>query len=151
MDQNDKYDRHRKEVEVGDFCQLSERHRFLTQADLEKRAFATFTDALRQIPGIGFVRNVNQPSEYYAVAGRMSLPVCALCGGPRSNGTAAPCYAAVVLDGSFAYGVGGQNEPNFNLNTIDSSHIAGVEYYTGAAAIPAKYNGTRSTCGLLII
>jgi len=28
MYQNHKHDRHREEVEVGDFCQLSERHRF---------------------------------------------------------------------------------------------------------------------------
>ena len=75
----------------------------------------------------------------------------------------APCYAAVVLDGAFVYGAGDGYDPpgggnpgskgerKFNLNAIDPSMLAAIEYYAGPASIPVKYNGTRSTCGLLIL
>jgi hypothetical protein len=136
--------------------------RFLTQEDLEKRPFATLTDALRQLPGIDFKRGSEGERGSFAVAGRSSLPVCAFCGGPKSNGAMLPCYAAVVLDGAFVYGAGGEgaaagsnnrgeSEPKFDVNSINPSALAGVEYYAGPASIPVKYNGVRSTCGLLVL
>jgi hypothetical protein len=120
--------------------------RFLTQADLEKRPFSTVTDALRQLPGIEFMRNARQGSEYFAVAGRMSQPA-----GAMTSGSLQPCFAAVVLDGILVYGAGGAGEPKFNLNQIAPNTIAGIEFYVGAATIPTKWNATRSTCGLLAI
>jgi hypothetical protein len=131
--------------------------KFLTQADLEKRPFATLTDALRQLPGIDFTRNNMNGRERYAVAGRMSQPVCVLCNGPRSNGVMVPCYAAVVLDGAFVYGAGenggsnGGDERKFDINSIDPSTLAGVEFYVGPATMPVQYNATRHTCGLLVL
>jgi hypothetical protein len=71
--------------------------------------------------------------------------------GAMTSGKLQPCYAAVVLDGILVYGAGGEKEPMFNLNQIPPSNIAGVEYYVGAATIPAKWNATRTTCGLLAI
>ena len=124
--------------------------RFLTQADFERHAFATFTESLRELPGIDFTSDPRFPAERYAVAGRMATGACAMCGGGGS-GPPPVCMAAVVIDGAMVYGQGGLAEPKFNLNTIDPTTIAGVEYYAGAASIPTKYNGTRSTCGLLVI
>jgi hypothetical protein len=46
---------------------------------------------------------------------------------------------------------GNRNEKLFDINSISSSEIAGVEVYHGAATIPAQYEGMRTTCGLLII
>lgn len=120
--------------------------RFLTQADLEKRPFSTVADALRQLPGIDFVRNSGRNNEYYAVTGRMSQPA-----GAMTTGKLQPCFAAVVLDGIFVYGAGGEKEPGFNLNQILPGTIAGIEYYVGPASMPAKWNATRTTCGLLVI
>jgi hypothetical protein len=60
------------------------------------------------------------------------------------------CYSAVVLDGAFVY-QGQDGETLFDLNSIEPSSIAGIEIYTSTATIPAKYNGTRSTCGLVVI
>ena len=63
-----------------------------------------------------------------------------------------------MLDGAFVYGGGasvnpgeGKSEPLFNINSVDPSTLAGVEYYVGPASMPVKYNGTRSTCGLLVL
>jgi hypothetical protein len=139
--------------------------RFLTQADLEKKPFSTLTDALRSnVPGIDFKRGTDGERGSFVVAGRSSLPVCAFCGGPKASGSMQPCYAAVILDGAFVYGAGssgavlgavtsnrGEEEPKFDINSINPSTVAGIEYYAGPASMPVKYNGTRSTCGLLVI
>ena len=60
------------------------------------------------------------------------------------------CYSAVVLDGAFVY-QGMTGESLFDVNTLTVSELAGVEIYSGPATIPAKYNGTRVTCGLVVI
>jgi hypothetical protein len=125
--------------------------RFLTQADLEKRVFSTLTDALRQMPGIDFIRNPRQMGESYAVTGRMSQPAGALAPAMQGGGTLQPCMAAVVLDGSMVYGAGAQGERPFNVNQIPANTIAGIEYYVGPASMPAKWNAARHTCGLLVI
>lgn len=120
--------------------------RFLTQADLEKHALSTLADAIRVLPGLDLKRS---GSEYYAAAGRSSMPACAFCGGVTGNPP--PCFAAVVIDGAFVYGAGEADQRKFDLNSIDPSTIAGIEYYAGAASMPVKYNSTRSTCALLMI
>ena len=38
-----------------------------------------------------------------------------------------------------------------NLSTINVATIAGIEFYNGAASIPTEYNGSRNTCGALIM
>ena len=119
--------------------------RYLTQADLEKHAFANTGDALRMLPGIDIRR---KGSELIAVAGRMAVPACAMCGG--GQGPPPPCPAAVAIDGAFVY-QGNDGEKPFNLNQIIPSSIAGVEYYAGGASMPVKYNATRASCGLLLI
>lgn len=121
--------------------------RFLTQRELERRPFSTVADALRQLPGIEFLRDRDRAYEYYAVTGRMSQPAGVMAG----PGKLLPCFAAVVVDGIFVYGMGGEKEPMFNVNNIDPKTLAGVEFYAGAATIPVKYNATRTTCGLLVL
>ena len=54
---------------------------------------------------------------------------------------------ATVFEG---HGAGFAVEP-FNVNSIPPGEIAGIEYYAGAATLPAELNSTRNTCGLLVI
>ncbi len=65
------------------------------------------------------------------------------------------CYGAVALDGVLVYRGSedgqGESEPLFDINALPPETIAGVEFYAGGATMPAKYNGTRSTCGLILI
>ncbi len=118
--------------------------RFLTQADLEKHSLGRMSDALRTMPGIEFRQNPGLSNEVYAVGGRSSVPGRSL----SRNAPSTPCPAAVVVDGSFVYHGEG---PLFNLNSINPTDIAGIEFYAGASSMPIKYNGTRNTCGLLLI
>jgi len=120
--------------------------RFLTSADIEKRPATLTSDILRRLPGLEIIR---QGRSMIVAGGRLSVPGCALCGGGRGeSGALPPCFAAVVVDGIFVFTGDG---PQYNINLIDPSVIAGIEYYAGAASIPAKYNATRSTCGLVVI
>lgn len=122
--------------------------RFLTQADFDKRAWSSTADVLRtSMPGLEIKRDGTRPSQAYVVGGRMQVP-----GGSLANMGAppGPCFAAVVLDGAFVY-QGNTGEPPFDINSINPTVIAGMEYYASAASIPARYNGTRGTCGLMVI
>lgn len=112
---------------------------FITQAQLEKRQAPTLADALRPVPGIGFLRGANDQG-WYAITGR-----------GRTSFRSATCYVAVMIDGTFVYGMGNVGEPKFDLNSVNPNTLAGVEYYTGTAAMPIKYNATRATCGLLVL
>lgn len=60
------------------------------------------------------------------------------------------CYAAVAVDGVLVY-QGSESEPLFDINSLSTKNVAGVEFYAGGATIPARYNGTRTTCGLLLL
>lgn len=119
--------------------------RFVTQAELDKRAWSTTSDIIRTtVPGVEVKRSGR---EAIVVGGRMQLP-----GGAMTNGGNAPgdCPAAIVLDGIFIY-QGDPTERPFDINSLPPGIIAGIEYYASAASIPARYNGTRSSCGLMII
>lgn len=126
---------------------------FLTSADIEKHSLTQLPDVLKMIPGIEFAPG--PAGATFAVAGRMAVPGGSLASVPSGKANTGmkwtPCLAAVILDGAVMYGYGSQNEPKFDLNSIDPQNVAGIEYYAGPATIPVKYNATKSSCGLLII
>jgi outer membrane receptor for Fe3+-dicitrate len=109
---------------------------FLTQAELEKKSSSVLSNVLRQVPGVDLVRYGGQ---YFVAGGRMP---------GRGN---LPCPAAVMLDGVFIYGAGNPSEPRFGIDQINTNTLAGVEFYSGGASMPVKYNATRHTCGLLVL
>jgi hypothetical protein len=60
------------------------------------------------------------------------------------------CYSAVVLDGVYVY-QGLPGESLWDINSLQTTELAGIEYYSGGSTMPVKYNGTRNTCGLVVI
>lgn len=120
--------------------------RFITQAELERRESSLTSDILRRVPGLNLIRDAYTGSAYYVAAGRTSAPAGSL----RRAGRPDPCFAAVAIDGAFVY-TGQSNEPKFDINNVSPGTIAGIEYYAGPASMPAKYNATRGSCGLLLI
>ena len=120
--------------------------RFMTQANFEKRGAGNLSDALRQMAGMEFFPVPRAANFIVAVAGRMSNPRGSLMGGGASK----PCPAAVAVDGIMVFS-GTDGESKFNLNTLDATSLAGAEYYAGASTMPIKDNGTRNTCGLLVL
>ena len=65
------------------------------------------------------------------------------------------CYMDVYLDGQSVYRGYGQDAhmppPLFDLNSLATSEIEGIEVYSSAAQIPARFNASSSGCGVAII
>ena len=60
------------------------------------------------------------------------------------------CYAAVFLDGVPVF-TGRRGQLLFDINTIPTAQIAGIEYYGGAGSLPPEFNVGGNTCGALVI
>ena len=66
------------------------------------------------------------------------------------------CYPDVYLDGAIVYSSGMEmdrdaGDVRFDVNLIDPAHVSAIEYYAGAAQMPAQYNRTGAACGALLI
>ena len=144
---------------TGKLAAFEERRRngfghFLTADDLRKNENGRLAETLARLPGNKVLTGNSQAAWLYGgrgVQSRSSSSTPAVDPVDKAKG-AKPgyCYSAVVLDGIFVY-QGNPGETLFDLNSIPLSEIAGVESYAGGATMPAMYNGTRSTCGLIVI
>ena len=61
------------------------------------------------------------------------------------------CFVDVYVDGALVFDSRQAREGLFDINTIPPAHIAGIEVYTSASQIPAKYNRTGNGCGVVLI
>jgi hypothetical protein len=57
----------------------------------------------------------------------------------------------VYIDGALAFDSRQARNGLFDINTIRPDHIAGIEVYTSAVQIPAKYNRTANGCGVVLV
>jgi len=125
--------------------------RFLTQAQLDLMEGRRMSEALATI-SVPVVIGRSDAAWVASSRGTQSLlriirpSMADLAMGAKTH----LCYAAVALDGVLVYS-GGDSEPLFDINTLSTKYVAGVEFYAGPATMPAKYNGTRTTCGLILI
>lgn len=111
--------------------------RFLSEAELQKAPGSRLSEKVRQLPGLTVIYPRMGSSNAVRIAssrGQQSLT--------RQGG--GPCFAAIMLDGV-------QMTEPFYINTLDVGEVAAIEWYSGPAQMPAQYNSTRNTCGLLII
>ena len=121
---------------------------FLTADDLVKELNRRTSEILQKIPGVGIVHGMGLDAYVTNSRGIQSvLGTAKIC--PPGRPCAAPCPAAIILDGVTVYG--GNGEPPFDVNSIQPSEIAAMEYYAGPAQMPAEFNATRKTCGALVI
>ena len=141
--------------------------RFLEEKDIEKMLTRRLADIIvARMPGTRAVRSAKGGMAAYISTFRMAPR--ALVGAPAAgSGTGgafsrtAPrptqCYPDVYLDGVIVYMSGIEMEPNgsgdvrFDVNSIDPAHVSAIEFYSGAAQMPAQYNRTGSACGALLI
>ncbi|HEU4993576.1 MAG TPA: carboxypeptidase-like regulatory domain-containing protein [Gemmatimonadaceae bacterium] len=124
---------------------------FITQDDLARQHGRLLADVLRRVPGL-----VIQPgtgSEQW-VANSRGQSTIVLNRTPdrfaRARGAKAACYADIYVDGTLVYG-GRKDEPLFDINQLIVQDIAGIEYYAGAAQLPARFQRTGATCGALLV
>jgi Carboxypeptidase regulatory-like domain len=60
------------------------------------------------------------------------------------------CPVTLYLDGVLIFDAS-RGEPPPDMRNFAPTNIAAVEYYSGAATVPAKYNATSSGCGVLLL
>jgi hypothetical protein len=109
---------------------------FVVEAELRKNDHQPLTNVVRRLPGLQ-IKCVNRGSrrgECYATSFRQKS------GQAMSGGE---CPVDVYLNGAAA--------TDNDLQKMQTLDFAGVEYYGGGATIPAQYNRTGSSCGVLLL
>jgi hypothetical protein len=109
---------------------------FITEAELRKNDSKKMTNVIRTLPNINIAcpRTGVRRGECWAVAGRLNAKY-AIQGGS--------CDLDVYINGA----ISNDND----LEKLAVAEFAGVEYYPGGATIPAQYNKTGSSCGVLLL
>jgi hypothetical protein len=113
-------------------------------------------DIISTIPGIVVRRGSNR---IWIATGRAISNSCAFCSGSESSlhpadfaaGARPACFMDVYLDGALVFDSRHPRNGLFDVNLVPPEHIAGIEVYTSAAQVPAKYNRTGGGCGVLLI
>ena len=113
-------------------------------------------DVISLVPGVRVRRGGNKA--WIATARAVNgSGTCAFCGpavlnwADRAAGARPACYMDVYLDGTLVFDSRHPDSGLFDVNTLQPEHIAGIELFTSAAQIPAKYNRTAGGCGVLLI
>ncbi|HEY4306874.1 MAG TPA: hypothetical protein VGM82_20555 [Gemmatimonadaceae bacterium] len=121
---------------------------FVSEKELRKWDAGPITNVVRTIPGLE------------VVCGRGSGLVSETCYASSKRGQTHAflgnhdCPSDIYLDGALYYsniastsGV----QADRDLQKLQASQFAGVEYYSGGARIPPMYNKTGSACGVLLL
>lgn len=138
--------------------------KFLTRADIEKRAGSSTASLLTGMPSLRILSAQGGEWAYNAsqrCSATSSLtPVadsaasaCTTFYKPSADearrGVTSRCFAKVYVD--YTLMNPGTPTPPYNLREITPSEIEALEYYSQPAEIPVKYNALSSACGLIII
>jgi len=107
--------------------------RFLDSAEFANARGTRTSDRLKKLPGLKIGRG-RFSNEAYVLSTRSPGKLAFGGGG---------CRAAIWLDGVIL--------TDLNVNELDPTMIAAVEWYAGPASVPAKFNVTSSVCGVLVI
>jgi len=134
--------------------------RFVEQRDMENMLTRRLADIIvAKMPGTRAVRSSRGGMAAYIATVRMAPE--AITSAMKGATRPPPCYPDIYLDGVAVYSSGSErNLPAgakdseivlFDVNTIDPAQVSAIEFYGGAAQMPAQYNRTGSACGALLI
>ena len=147
-----------KLVEFAERQKLGTGH-FITRDQLAKAegGLRQTGDILSQVPGVRVRRGSNKI--WVASSRTTQSSKCAFCPGRPEEispidwaaGARPACFMDVYIDGALAFDSRHSENGLFDVNTIPPEHIGGIEVFTSAAQIPAKYNRTGNNCGVLLI
>lgn len=127
--------------------------RFLDTEQLDKMQARLLAEVLNTIPGPQIYRsNMSSAAWIASSRGQQSInntfEVDQLdIGRGAPNGQ---CYAAVFLDGTPVF-TAQRGQPLFDINSIPTVSVRAIEYYAGAGTMPPEFNGSRNTCGAVVI
>lgn len=139
----------RKEAGVG---------HFITREELAKAegGLRQTGDVISLIPGVRVRRGSNK---IWIATGRTPSTGCAFCAmsvdqlnrADVAAGARPACFMDVYIDGALVFDSRHPENGLFDVNSVGPEHIAGIEVYSSAAQVPAKYNRTGNGCGVLLI
>jgi hypothetical protein len=126
---------------------------FVTDSQLANMQNRLTSEVVSMIPGQQIYRsNVSQAAWVSTARGAQSIGGTFVLdqsdvrrGAPNNQ-----CYAAVFLDGIPVF-TGRRGQLLFDINSIPTAQIAGIEYYGGAGSLPPEFNVGGNTCGALVI
>jgi hypothetical protein len=115
---------------------------FFTRADIEREKPLQTAHLLSATSGLLVIRPP-RTTRAYVVSSRGPKTLTGVNCGPSR-------LADVYLDNVPIYAGRPGDEP-FDVNSIDPSTIAGIEFYASAAQTPARYQNLNTVCGVLVI
>jgi len=127
---------------------------FLTRKDLEKVGEAKLSSVLATIPGVRIAPSLSAGKAWVVNSRRTFLERDSYrTGDPAMDkGARLACYVNVVVDGMHMYAPRRPDDPLFDINSIRVDQIETIEFYAGAAQLPARYQGPGAdACGVLAI
>jgi carboxypeptidase family protein len=111
-------------------------------------------DLIALVPGVRVRRGGNK---IWVASGRaINAGHCVFCTGSVNRvdyeaGARPACYLDVYIDALLVFDSRHPENGLFDVNILQPEHIAGIEVYTSASQVPAKYNRTAGGCGVLLI
>jgi hypothetical protein len=112
-------------------------------------------DVLEKVPGLRVHRGENKA--WAASARALNSGQCVFCQpqelnrADRSAGAGHACYLDVYIDGVKVFNSAQPGNGLFDVNSLSLRSIVGIEVYTSASQIPAKYNQSSGGCGVMLI
>jgi hypothetical protein len=130
--------------------------RFLVAKDFQGNVGRPLADILARVPGITISRGTAMPGAAYIGNNRgmdtmrPELLPKVNAGDVARGANVGMCYAAVIVNGVVMYD--GQGQQNlFDINSLPTQDVIGMEYYAGQASIPVQWSTMSPTCGLIAI
>lgn len=123
---------------------------FITRAELEKQANRRTSDILARVPGLSVKRGTGGYAWIASSRGNIKIEE-----NPRPSaldlqrGARPACYSNVYVDGAIVY-TSGMGDL-FDINQIGPDQIEAIEFYSGGAQVPSRFNRTNSACGVLVV
>jgi hypothetical protein len=112
---------------------------FVTQADLDKANGRSLSQMMVMFPSLTIGIDPRTGKYKASMIGRGPKSI----GPSRGGGAAATSCPLVFVDGVM--------DRDYDLNEFPPSAVAGIEYYKGAAQVPAEYARMGSVCGVIAI
>jgi hypothetical protein len=120
--------------------------RFIDQQVIDANHHRRVADILNSsASGLTIVRG--RASETWIATRRMATMMAT----DRSSSNSL-CYLDVWIDGVIVYNGGAALDvPKFDINSIPTTTIAGIEVYNSPAQLPARFNKTGAPCGAIVV
>jgi hypothetical protein len=127
---------------------------FISQQRIDSFPGKRLSNFMRELPGL-MIQQGNSANAAWAVGTRgngslLRMPSVSAMD-VRRGAKRGLCYSTVYLDGVRVYG-GNAEEALFDIDQLDPTMVAGIEYFASAAQTPPELNATSAgTCGIVVI